>query len=183
MLTGNLFLSGVQTVSDKIPDNLYVGRLVCQVYDSFQDAREALEREAIQIESALLLRTDDPAGKQMFQRAWEASSRLRDSVILVEGKELGDGLSGLVFYPTSLDQRDFFFQVETGDLLDYQIPAGKMNIDIPGEGIEKRKTGNKEVYLRSTPLPGIEIILEKYTRFYMFKGNSMDHLMIDCGLH
>ena len=180
-MRGNIFQSEIERVAGEIPGNLFAGRLVCRICDSFTAAEEALTDGTTGRESAILIRTADGEGKQGFLQRWNASEDWKSSILLVENGELGSGLSGLVFYPRSLLPTDAFYHIEDGDILDFQIPDGKMNIDLPRQELEQRSLGQRETYRKNSPFPGITVVQEKYTRFYCVKGGPFNHLMIDCG--
>lgn len=180
-MRGNIFQSEIERGSGEIPENLFAGRLVCRCCDSFQTAAKILQSGGLNTESALLIRTAKAEGKPEFLQAWNASEYRQNSILLVENGELGSNLPGLVFYPQSLLPTDAFFYVEDGDILDFQIPDGKMNIDLPGRELEQRSLGQRVTYRKTSPFPGITVVQEKYTRFYGIKGAPFHHLMIDCG--
>lgn len=181
MLKGNIFQREVEILNEEIPENLFVGRLVCQVYESFRSAAKALEENSIQTESAFFLKTDTEDGKVEFEQAWRQSIRQKDSVLVLENKTLADSLTGLVFYTTEIRPYDFFYQIKTGDILDYQIPAGRFCLDLTPEIYENRRQGKDGVLVKPTAFSGISIVHDEYARFYFIKGNSIDHLMIDTG--
>ena len=180
-MRGNIFQSEIERVAGEVPENLFAGRLVCRICDSFTAAADALRDGSTGTESALLIRTSSGEGKPEFLQSWNASEQWKSSILLVENGELGSGLSGLVFYPRSLLPTDAFYYIEDGDILDFQIPDGKMNIDLPRQELEQRSLGQRLNYRKISPFPGITVVQEKYTRFYGIKGATFNHLMIDCG--
>lgn len=180
-MRGNIFQSEIERGAGELPENLFAGRLVCRCCDSFRTAAQILKSGSLNTETALLIRTAAAEGKPEFLQAWNASEYRQNSILLVENRELGSDLSGLVFYPKSLLPTDAFFRAEDGDILDFQIPDGKMNIDLPGQELEQRSLGQRVIYRKHSPFPGITVVQEKYTRFYCIKGAPFQHLMIDCG--
>lgn len=180
-MRGNIFQSEVETGHGEIPPYLFAGRLVCKIYDSFETAAQDIQKGSLGAESAILIRTVSGEGKTEFLHQWEKSGYPQNCIVLVENAELGNGLPGLVFYPKSILPTDVFFYVRDGDILDFQIPDGKINIDLPRLEFEQRSFGQKTIYRKTSPYPGITVVQEKYTRFYCIKGAPLNHLMIDCG--
>ena len=180
-MRGNIFQSEIETVCGEIPEYLFAGRLVCRTYDSFGTVAEDIQNGRLNTESAILICTASADGKKEFLQQWEKSEYPQNCIVLVENAELGSNLPGLVFYPKSILPTDAFFYVRKGDILDYQIPNGKINIDLPGLEFEQRDPLQKPIYRKTSPFPGITVIQEKYTRFYCIKGAPLNHLMIDCG--
>ena len=126
-MRGNIFQSEIERGAGELPENLFAGRLVCRCCDSFRTAAQILKGGSLNTEAALLIRTAAAEGKPEFLQAWNASEYRQNSILLVENRELGSDLSGLVFYPKSLLPTDAFFRAEDGDILDFQIPDGKMS--------------------------------------------------------
>ena len=184
-LRGNL--SGAPIVSSQtdIPKNLWAARAVCHVFPSYEKATQALEQNKLLTVSAIVVQStqgeETNSDKQKFSGMFKQSPRFFDSFILAADEASAKKVEGLVFYPESLEKTDLFYDIADGDILDYQIPAGKFSLDLPEAGMKSRMKGAApNEYVVTFNEPGICIVQERYTRMFLICGKKKN-LMVDCG--
>ncbi len=161
------------------------GRSACRVYESFEAAASSLAEEMPAVSTAVIIRGEADA-ENSAQAAGELSEllagscRSRDSFIAVPNREMARRLHFPVFYSeTGWDE--LYFRIQDGDLIDFQIPAGRFGVDLIGEADQMPSFARGYVCEQVTALPDdIRVIADRYTRIYLIRGSERN-LMIDFG--
>lgn len=184
-LRGNLSDGDIMVKITQIPHWLYAFRGICFLFDNFAEATTALDHNHIPPASAIVVKrvrkNEAFLEKQSFSEAFLRSDRFNDSFLLTADEETAADVEGLCFYLENPNPKDLFYQIETGDVLDYQIPAGNFNLDLPNPGRKDRLCGGgQDDYSISDLCKGIRVIQDRYTRFFLLAGEKSG-LMIDCG--
>lgn len=146
ILKGNLAEKGAVCRPTSVPDNMrkFIGK--ARVFDQEEFAAEAVMNDEIQEGDVIVIRYEGPKGSPGMNELMKATDSLiakgmEQKVALITDARFSGFNHGTIIghvAPEAMDGGLIAF-VEDGDIIEYSIPDGYMNLKVSDEVIENRK--------------------------------------------
>ena len=180
LLKGNIAPDGIFLCTDHLPEEMWIVRGIVYRFPGFPEAGKALAQGALQRGGIILTDRQDNAEAAEFW-AQLKSSPLAGQVVILCAYSCRQAMEGAVclYWTTESPPQQLRFLLD-GDVLCYDLTAGKIHLDLAEEGFAARMKGEKDPFV-VTPLGGgMYSLLSRYSRMFLIEGESRA-LLIDGG--
>lgn len=146
VLWGNLAPEGAVVKHSAVPDNLLRHRGPARVFDNEEEAVEAMRSGRIREGDVVVIRYEGPRGgpgmrEMLNPTATLAGMGMADKVVLVTDGRFSGGTRGAAVGHVSPEaaQGGPIALVEEGDVVELDVPARTIRLEVPGEVLEERR--------------------------------------------
>ena len=179
LLTGNIAPEGISVRMHGLPEDLWVLRGQARLFDSFEQAADALESG--QLQKGCVLVVPSPLSSKAavrYNKAF-ASSGLDKLMCTLTDASSAEKITagGVLAYQNDVQHINL---IREGDVLCYDADAGCIYLDIGEDGMEARLSGDGSPIVTTCLGKGTWALLTRYARMFLAEGDDKA-LLIDAG--